>query len=506
MYPIPPRARSSFQGFLLATPSSVVSTLVSLPTSAPTASQAAANMARTTALASSLALSSRWLSVSSRPSVAATATPGSLLIRGAVPPAALAASVRAARAIHTNKANPARVVPICGTGPPPKPPKPVGEGEGAGEGEREGEKGRNARQEEDDYDPAEAARRERLARRRRLAELLKQAGDPKAALKDDRNKGGMARRFWKTVDVKEVDGSLQIHLDSRPLRHPTTKAIVRLPVTKPNLAHAIAVEWDALTSAQQATKQHRIPLTSLTCRALDIAADDAAAAPAPAAAAATPTSPSRPPYPATPLRTTIAALLLRYLDTDSLLIFSPPRSPIDPSLPSLHETQRAAYAAAVGALTAPREQGGLWPGLDVRPVDDGSSIMPRPHPPETREAVRRWIAHALSPFELAGLERATLAGKSLLAAARLVAEWSEQGAGRSPSWSSSEAEAQRFGVEEAARAVSLEVDYQTKQWGEVEDTHDVEREDVRRQFGSVVLLVSGTGAAAEAAEAGKSNI
>jgi ATP synthase F1 complex assembly factor 2 len=49
----------------------------------------------------------------------------------------------------------------------------------------------------------------------------------------------------------------------------------------------------------------------------------------------------------------------------------------------------------------------------------------------------------------------------------------------------------RFGVEEAARAASLEVDWQTGMWGEVEDTHDVDKEDVRRQLGSVVLLVSG---------------
>ncbi|KAL1840752.1 hypothetical protein VTJ49DRAFT_144 [Mycothermus thermophilus] len=368
---------------------------------------------------------------------------GCLLIHGSVPPAALAASIRATRAIHTNKANPARVVPIYGTGPPPEPPKPVEDAEAEGEGQN----GKNGRQVED-YDPVEAA------------------GDPKAALKEERNKGGLARRFWRTVDVKEVDGALQIHLDTRPLRHPTTKSIIRIPLTKPNLAHAIAVEWDALTSAQQATKQHHIPLTSLACRALDIAAEDAAAN-------SNSPSPSQPPYPTTPLRTTISTLLLRYLDTDSLLIFSPPRSPTDPTLPSLHESQRATYSSVVNYLTRQADKGGLWPGLEIHPVDDGTSIMPRPHPPETREAVGSWMTNALSPFELAGLERATLAGKSLLAAARLVAEW-----------------------------ISLEVDYQTKQWGEVEDTHDVEREDVRRQFGSVVLLVSGTGAA----PAGKSKI
>ena len=90
-------------------------------------------------------------------------------------------------------------------------------------------------------------------------------------------------------------------------------------------------------------------------------------------------------------------------------------------------------------------------------------------------------------WELVGLERAALAGKSLCVAARLVCEWSEylradmgeQGDGR-------------FGIEEAAEACSLEVRWQTGRWGEVEDTHDVEREDMRRQFGSVVLVVSGT--------------
>jgi ATP synthase F1 complex assembly factor 2 len=52
-------------------------------------------------------------------------------------------------------------------------------------------------------------------------------------------------------------------------------------------------------------------------------------------------------------------------------------------------------------------------------------------------------------------------------------------------------DAGRFGIEEAAEASSLEVRWQTGQWGEVEDTHDVEKEDLRRQLGSAILLVSG---------------
>ena len=76
--------------------------------------------------------------------------------------------------------------------------------------------------------------------------------------------------------------------------------------------------------------------------------------------------------------------------------------------------------------------------------------MPRAQEPGTREVVQGWI-DTLSPFELAGLERATLAGKSLLMAARLVCEWSEEGAGQaSPVVGKGETQ-KKFGVEEAAR-------------------------------------------------------
>ncbi|EAQ89766.1 hypothetical protein CHGG_06385 [Chaetomium globosum CBS 148.51] len=132
---------------------------------------------------------------------------------------------------------------------------------------------------------------------------------------------------------------------------------------------------------------------------------------------------------------------------------------------------------------------------EIVPVLTDGSLLPRPQAPGTREVVQGWIL-SLSAFELAALERATLAGKSLLAAARLVAEWSEEGAQAAVPVSVQGGEGggrERFGVEEAARAVSLEVEWQTKKWGEVEDTHDVEKEDLRRQLGSAVLLVSGTG-------------
>ena len=105
-----------------------------------------------------------------------------------------------------------------------------------------------------------------------------------------------------------------------------------------------------------------------------------------------------------------------------------------------------------------------------------------------------------------GLERAVLAGKSLCVGARLIGEWGESlrisqvddkssntdlgGEGIS---AKDQGQGKRFGIEEATEASSLEVRWQTGQWGEVEDSHDVEKEDLARQFGSAILVAGGSG-------------
>ena len=353
------------------------------------------------------------------------------------------------RHIHHTPAAPATVSPVLGNGPPPEPPSSAADSSA-----------------------------QRLARRKKQAELLRQAADirksqqqsskKKQPGQEDRPK---PRRFWKDVSVQEVDGALEVHLDQRPLRHPTTKQIVRLPLTKPMLASALALEWDLLTSVQQATRQHLIPLTSLVCRAVDIAEDDEATHAKGAAHES--------------LRAGIAKTVLRYLDTDTLLCFAPPPASYDvvEDKESLRETQERVFKDVVGFLTSR-----VWPGVAIEPVLDGESLMPKSHSAETRAVVEGWVM-GLSAWELAGLERGVLAGKGLLGAVRLVVEWSEGPAGLGHA----DANNKKFGVEEAAQAASLEVDWQISNWGEVEDTHDVEKEDLRRQLGSVVLLVSGTG-------------
>ena len=179
-------------------------------------------------------------------------------------------------------------------------------------------------------------------------------------------------------------------------------------------------------------------------------------------------------------------MVMRYLDTDTLLCWAPQRSSQDAAhlhqrgqlTESLRDIQIRTAQPIIGYLAAH-----VWPGVEITPVLDSDSIVPTPQPQITKDVIRAWIS-GLPAFELAALERAVLASKSLLVAVRLLVEWSEE-------FRDMPRDVQkRFGIEEAAEASSLEVQWQTGMWGEVEDTHDVNKEDIRRQLGSAILLVS----------------
>ncbi|SLM38570.1 Orthogonal Bundle domain in ATP12 [Lasallia pustulata] len=382
-------------------------------------------------------------SLTRRPSSSLFSTSHRTLPSSTLPP-------RLYQCLHSTAPKPADPLPITTLAPPPSAPLPAASQYG-----------------------------ERVDRRRRQAELLKRGQDLRAS--NMKPGSAVTKRFWKDVTVQTAEESSAgpnhhtIHLDKRPVRNPATKTLLHIPPSKPHLATAIALEWDLLVSAQQALKQHLIPLTSIASRAEDLALADQAAASTPQMSRT---------------RAEMVNMLMRYLDTDTLLCWAPARpSHASDALearsagPSLRDLQiRTALPIIAYLMTH------VWPGVEIRPVLDDGSIVPASQPDGTREVIRGWIS-GLKAWELAGLERAVLAGKSLCVGVRLLVEWSEEFAGLR-AWVGRGA---RFGIEEAAEACSLEVRWQTRLYGEVEDTHDVEREDVRRQLGSVVLVVSGTG-------------
>ena len=194
----------------------------------------------------------------------------------------------------------------------------------------------------------------------------------------------------------------------------------------------------------------------------------------------------------TGIRYDIINTLLRYLDTDTLLCWAPASNSTNlPDKGVGGETLRDLQIRTARPILSYLTQN-VWPGVELKPTLDNGSILPASQPAATRAVIKGWMA-GLPAWELVGLERATLAGKSLCIAARLVCEWSEY-----LKLGDTQGEAAgRFGIEEAAKACSQEVIWQTGRWGEVEDSHDVDKEDLRRQFGSVILVVSGTGKMAQ---------
>lgn len=316
---------------------------------------------------------------------------------------------------------------------------------------------------------------ERITRKRQQAEALQEAQNTK--INPSKPGTALQKRFWKDVLVKhnaDTD-SLEIWLDKRPVRT-QTRHVMSIPTSKRALAGAIALEWDRLVSAQQALKQHYIPLTSLTSRALDIHSGDVQYTPT-----------------ANPIRESIIKLAMKYLGTDTLLCWAPERNIHDPydngTGRNLRRRQRDIAEPIIAYLTTH-----IWPGVEIVPILGEDSIVPIAQPEMTREVIRGWVS-GLPAFELAALERGVLATNSLLIAARLMVEWSSDFEHSRKDRTSREdndleLRTQRFDIDIAAEAASIEVLHQTEQWGEVEDTHDVEREDMRRQLGSVVLLVS----------------
>lgn len=293
-----------------------------------------------------------------------------------------------------------------------------------------------------------------------------------------------ARNYNANYLPQPTENNHTIHLDTRAVRNPTTKTPLLLPPSKPHLATALALEWDLLLSAQQATKSHLIPITSISSRAHTLSIEDKHVVSF-----------------GNGIRYDIINTLLRYLDTDTLLCWAPaPRSyegkEEEGRQDGLRELQIRTAKPILSYLTQK-----VWPGVELCPTLDDGSILPKAQPPATRAVIKGWMA-GLPAWELVGLERAVLAGKSLCVGARLVCEWSEYlKLSMESSTGTTEEQGQdiwreKFGIEEATEACSLEVRWQTRRWGEVEDTHDVEKEDLRRQFGSVVLVVSGTGKSA----------
>ncbi|EJT49867.1 hypothetical protein A1Q1_01019 [Trichosporon asahii var. asahii CBS 2479] len=99
---------------------------------------------------------------------------------------------------------------------------------------------------------------------------------------------------------------------------------------------------------------------------------------------------------------------------------------------------------------------------------DTDTICVAEQTPETIAKFRN-ILEDMDPFQLAAMERAVYATKSFVIGLALV-----EG---------------RITAHEAALASHVEVASQIERWGEVEDSHDVDYQDIRRALGSAAVAL-----------------
>lgn len=345
---------------------------------------------------------------------------------------------------------------------------------------------------------------------------------------------GSGKRFWKESWVKEMpDGTLIPHLDSRPLKTPQ-KQLLALPKRKAHLAQLIAHEWNLLTSTAQATRAYLLPITSLASRVIDLPHTGNY-------------EKARNDIVDMCMKYLDTDTLLCLHPPPNMYMVS---EHVGEDGRDGENTLRGRQLKVL-ADTLTWIEGNVFPGIVIHPLDTAQGFLATtPQPQVTKDRIRRWIEER-DDWELVGLERCVVSAKSLLVGIRLVAGWGgdhdkptslptskeerEEGmdseTGRipqtkdpalrsrgantalargiasgdpvenkdtNPGLASGEKEKRRgltgekedmWGIEEAAQAATLEVCWQTGQWGEVEDTHDVEKEDVRRGLGAGWCLV-----------------
>lgn len=205
---------------------------------------------------------------------------------------------------------------------------------------------------------------------------------------------------------------------------------LEVPHYKPEaLSELISQEWRVLPSLK--LKSHMVPLTSLAGRSIDILPEQ---------------------------REEALNKLMPYLDTDTLVVLSPKKD----CNGELRAAQEALYPHIIEDACQ------VWnvPYKNIRILDTEVSLFGNYQTEETKVNVRKWI-QSLDNWQFASFERATTAAKSLIIGMNIVL-------GKRP-------------VSELAMLSSLDIIHQTALWGEVEDTHDVDRADLHRLLGAAYI-------------------
>ncbi|CCC71965.1 hypothetical protein NCAS_0I02970 [Naumovozyma castellii] len=270
------------------------------------------------------------------------------------------------------------------------------------------------------------------------------------------------KKFWEDVKLNDklLTDKISIEIDTKPIRTPLGN-LLAVSKDKPLLAYLIRQEWATLTELSLNTDS--MPLTSLVSRCIDLASTE---------------EPGCDPNLIAKIgadRNQINSDLLRYLDTDTLLVFSP-RAELEGVL---RADQDKLYLPIIqGIKQFLSDYRSHASPIKLRTLDaDIHGLRGNMQSQETKDAAINYL-NSLSLWDLAVFEKTVLVTKSFVCGILLL----QNKASKTVPLKQLQVDAERI-----AHLATLEITHQTRRWGEVEDTHDVNKVDIRRNIGVAAI-------------------
>lgn len=286
-------------------------------------------------------------------------------------------------------------------------------------------------------------------------------------------------RFWEKVNAK-YDGAAdayEIQLDGKTLRTPLGYKLV-IPAAKKQLAHLISHEWTNVPDLK--VKPGSLPLTSLACRAIDLqethSLDEDAVA-------------------QVGRLEDIRLNLLKYLDTDTCLIFTT----LDEYEGKLRARQDELYLPLIKEYEHFFTEYGRKNKLltddmlvQLSYLDcETDGLRGNEQSITTQNVVLHWLDQ-LPIYDLVALEKAIYTSKSFLCGASVLRSSCTLPTTMQQLYQANAAGEEQYfhkTMEQIVELGNLETIFQTEQWGEVEDTHDVDKVEWLRSLTSAALIV-----------------
>ncbi|OBA20350.1 ATP12-domain-containing protein [Metschnikowia bicuspidata var. bicuspidata NRRL YB-4993] len=289
-------------------------------------------------------------------------------------------------------------------------------------------------------------------------------------------------KFWTNVDARlnpEL-GAYEICLDGKPLKTPLGSKLT-IPQAKKQLAYLVSHEWDSLCDLK--IRPNSLPLTSMVSRAVDLQLV----------------------HQAKEVDANLVAKIgdlqdiklnmLRYLDTDTCLIFTTE----DDNEGRLRKRQLELYRPLIAEYESffsefarkhrllPADS----PGVELQFLDcETDGLCGNSQSISTQNVVLQWLDR-LPIYDLVALEKAILSSKSFLCGATVLRSNTTDEKTVPDLYQVNKQSPDTYfrkSVEEIVELGNLETIFQTAEWGEVEDTHDVDKADWLRNLSSAALL------------------